>query len=437
MEKRAVVHWLICMLFAGCSPFSQITAETDIPPLSDATNTQSPGSTRIPAALQATTTPGPTFTPIPSLPLGRSVAITRLYMFDVNTGWGIEASGHIVRTADGGGTWNDVTPQQGTYEEGGFFPLDAQTAWATPFQHGCNTVNCSPPPDFATIWRTMDGGNTWQAQPLCIGGGSCGYEYAVDPEYYDPVGMQFLDHEMGWLLVSVKQLNFQDSYRLYQTTDGGSSWVMASDSLTGPAIFSATGIGFLDPYTGWITEDNVGGEFDPVPSWVIHKTQDGGNTWEPFQLPEPANLPAIVRENLNGCGVIRFEVILPQTLDMISRCLILEGDLKNYSFYHHHSPDAGLTWTSWPRSGEVDFVGPFVGWRFVASTSDETAQLQKTTDGGRTWMAIKAVLWEGARLDFFTEERGWAIAFNGDTTALLRTTDGGQSWQDLIPVTVP
>ncbi len=92
-------------------------------------------------------------------------------MLDALNGWGIGGphasgnSGHVFRTADGGGTWFEVTPPMiaaaasdvDSLGAVGFF-LNANSAWVTYQFTGTPKVPANP-----VVWKTTDGGKTWQA----------------------------------------------------------------------------------------------------------------------------------------------------------------------------------------------------------------------------------------------------------------------------------
>ncbi len=397
-----------------------------------ATHTPQPTETPNPAAAQWTTfTPFPSPTSIPTLQPGQPVGLTSLHMIDAAIGWGIEKSGHILRTRDGGLTWMDVTPPEGVYNQGGFFALDGMTAWANPFQKECHT-NCPPFQPFTTIWRTDDGGTTWQAsEPLCLGG-NCGYDYGINPAYYFTVQMQFLNKKTGWLLVTVQHIMFQDRYRIYHTSNGGLTWEFILDNMGGPMVFWATGLAFQDEQTGWFSISQVGGAEEPHPNWHIYKATDGGHTWNQTNLPEPAPLPETFAKNTYWCGASKVNALPPKTIDLTFYCDVYLANARPRYDFHFHSFNSGETWTSWQETGGVSFINATEGWRLSARDIGEF-NLEQTTDGGAHWAWIKTVQWGGS-LEFVSKTEGWALATNGEVTALIHTKDGGQTWAEIKPI---
>jgi photosystem II stability/assembly factor-like uncharacterized protein len=375
-------------------------------------------------------------------------------MFDKTSGWGVEATGHIVRTTDGGSSWQDVTPPLGQYESGGFFARNANTAWATPYQPICFTFNCPPGPKSTVIWRTADGGRTWQpSRTLCLGG-DCGYDYYASPEYLETIALQFVNENTGWMLVTVAHFTYQDHYRVYRTIDGGENWKMVSDSGR-ERVFEATGLAFQDDRTGWFGSSEVDGDTTPSADWSIHRTRDAGVTWETVKLPPPANLPANFTGHTVWCGAKNVSVIPPQVVDLTISCKVyLEDagpDKRPHYNFHYHSLDGGQTWRSWQfignkyyfldgnwhntwqSIGNMSFVDAAQGWRLFSPDPARPNQLQKTTDGGLNWVDVKEVAWQSAQFDFITGQVGWAIVSNGNATALVGTRDGGKTWVDLSP----
>ena len=53
-------------------------------------------------------------------------------------------------------------------------------------------------------------------------------------------------------------------------------------------------------------------------------------------------------------------------------------------------------------------------------------ELQKTNDGGLTWVSVKSLVWEGGILNFVSEQVGDALAYNQGVVVVVRTGDGGK-----------
>jgi len=441
-KRHAELQWthsiaMLVMILTACNPAMPATQILD-----PATRTEMPSASLTPIILTSTISPAateetyPTYTPAPTstaiatLSPGESVALTSLHMSDELDGWGIDSREHILHTTDGGHTWKDVTPQSGGYRDSGFFALDADTAWATPYQQACYTAECSPKPNNATVWHTSDGGDNWQEQHICLQDQDCGFNFDVFAGYYYPIALHFSDAKVGWLLVTVEHLMHQARYRVYRTTDGGAHWSPVIDNMSGPWVMSVTGLAFQDEQTGWLSTSQIDGATDPIADWSIYQSTDTGLTWNEFPLPVPDPLPETFAGNAAWCGAMGVALIRPEILGVTIYCRVYTNPMSEYEFYFY-SADGGQQWTSWLKTGDVEFIDPNVGWR---STFDNDAyDLERTRDGGQTWTKLKTVSWKGD-LEFVNEQAGWAIAADRATSALVRTTDGGQTWEELKPI---
>ena len=148
------------------------------------------------------TLPPPTSTPVPlSAPVVTSPGLAKIAMLDEHNGWGISDTA-ILRTTDGGATWYDLTPQNAG--KLGFFVassfVDSQHAWIlVPDQNDMLK---------GTLFRTSDGGESWDYPPVPFGGGD----------------LRFLDAKHGWMMASLGAGAGSMGVAIYQTNDGGSSW---------------------------------------------------------------------------------------------------------------------------------------------------------------------------------------------------------------------
>jgi photosystem II stability/assembly factor-like uncharacterized protein len=179
---------------------------------------------------------------LPPLRPGQEISLARIAMIDGTNGWGQTASGHLVRTADGGATWLDVTPLDNAL----FFFADAQNAWAS-------RIGQSSPMD----WETADGGATWDPSST-----------SIDPQdtalrsFPLADAPFFLDESTGWR-VSESQLQ--------KTADGGLTWTKVA-----AVGWPSAQLSFVDESHGWAAVSD--GE-----TFMLLRTTDGGRTWSLVQ----------------------------------------------------------------------------------------------------------------------------------------------------------
>jgi photosystem II stability/assembly factor-like uncharacterized protein len=393
-----------------------------------------PTNTReAPTLLPATETPlppPPVFTgPVLSrFESGQSVTITSIRMQDAVNGWAIggwgEGSDHVLITADGGQTWRDVTPPEPAPTEGnlaalGYF-LETRTAWV--LYHGQNEMAI---PTTVAVWRTRDGGQTWQSSlPLDIQGLN---------EIFWPSDLVFADEQNGWLMAHVGAGMSHDYVALFRTQDGGQSWTRLIDPYGDSEIqiCQKTGLVFPSAQNGWLTGDCGG----VMAGAFLFQTTDGGQSWQPVTLPDPADAPRLLSDSSSGfCGTQSPVFTSPQAGKLIVRCMDTTQDPYVTQFYLYTTSDGGATWV--PASspaGTLAFEAGDTGWALGRD-------LFHTTDGGQTWTKVKTVNWDG-QFSFVSDTLGWAVARaetdTGTRIALVQTTDGGKTWTIIHPVIAP
>lgn len=424
-----------------------LVVATEAPPTTTAAPlpTKTPAPSATPAATEAVpdtapspspTTPSPVGEPLPVLVAGQPVTLTVVKLLDATSGWAIGygtgdiAYDHVLVTTDGGQTWRDVSPPEARPGEPagraavGFFQ-DAQTAWVTYFGRDI------APDRAALVWRTTDGGATWQpSAPLDLS----------DVEFFATSDLHFADPDHGWLLTHVGAGMNHDYVVMFATADGGQTWTrvvdpfsFADDTLQMSCL--KTGLGFLDAATGWVTGDCQA----VAPGVFLQHTTDGGRTWAAVTLPAPEALPDAFERQDGGCGTYYLVPFPPQTVLVAVSCMVYTDSLQLYHFLYR-SDDAGATWTSAPvPARDHAWLDPHTGWIIDPADPNNPEALRRlyqTTDGGAKWRYINTVAWT-ARLNFVSAEEGWAVAQAGMALALVHTTNGGQSWQLLAPVAAP
>lgn len=373
-------------------------------------------------ALMPTPSPQPTGTGIPFLTPGGPVVITYVDMPDPFQGWARGTSGtgteHILHTAHAGDSWDDITPpvaapEPGTSLEFLTFFLDKTTAWAIP-------ITDSPPLPTApsAVWRTTDGGATWQSSPdlrtpdLIVEG-------------WSPAYMTFTDAQHGWLMVGAGAGAGHAYVVIFRTTDGGATWQQLIDpnSLNSAAVHVCcqSGLVFANPDVGLIPLADS--NYMKV---VVNWTADGGASWTSSFPPPPESAPDLFERS--SCAVSSTVVLSPADIRLGVRCRVLDGGSDQS--YVYATRDQGETWTitSFP-GGELLYLDAGHG---LALGRDIFA----TENGGETWSKIKSVSWDG-QFSFFNKDLGWAVARSGDAIALVRTRDGGRQWEEIEAVVAP
>lgn len=377
------------------------------------------------ATSTATPLPSPTHTPavatipMPTLAAAEPVTITSISMLDTTVGWAIGgrngSSDRVLHTGDGGQSWRDVTPPEPAPAQGkpnkiavGFF-LDTDTGWVT--YHFSDYFH---KPVAATVWRTGDGGRTWQSSEMLAVG---------DAEFYLPSHIWFVDSRNGWLLVHVGAGMQKDYVMIFKAANGGQRWQRIIDPYRNPDIQSCdkTGMEFADAQTGLMTKDCHG----VIAGAFIHWTHDGGLTWQEQPLPSPSSDPGLF-ESSAACGTYWPTLFSAESAVLAVKCVRYRDDIRQEVNFVYRTADAGQTWQATPYpGGALQFVDAGTGWAL-------TRDIYKTEDGGQSWTRISAVDWDG-QFSFVNQQQGWAVARSEAEIGLVHSADGGQTWQLLQP----
>ena len=376
-----------------------------------------------------TDTPNPTLPPttVPAnhLTAGQDVKITTIHMLDTAQGWAVGGlngnSDHVLRTADGALTWTDITPSeppsadpQAANKAYAFF-LDQQHAWVA----FADAVPSGTPLNHASIWRTADGGVTWQETALT--------EPALFENAYMPSDLTFVDEQHGWMMVHVDAGMNHDYFVLLATTDGGASWktlIAPQNDTSGTQSCYKDGLVFITPQDGWMSVDCHG--VVPVP--YIFKSSDGGATWQAVQLSAPPSLPDIFTQGY--CGPANPTLFTVTSGDLVLNCMQATTNASTPSSFLYETTDAGASWKSYAYpGGTLQFV--------TASTAFALGRdIQRSDDAGHSWTLVTTVNWDG-QFSFVDANTVWAVATDNNQVALVKSTDGGLTWQQVNPKIAP
>jgi photosystem II stability/assembly factor-like uncharacterized protein len=359
----------------------------------------------------------PTIAPQPAapalLPPGTHIQLDKIHMVSQTEGWG--TSGHILlKTADGGQTWREVTPSAGQADMiyGAF--LDGLSAWII-FSNGGQIENP------LTIYTTTDGGHTWttnqglQIYPN-VAGDSTWAEFAA------------LDDRNVWVMVRGVYVGAGTHYshELFHTADGGMTWT----SLDGEISDDYTGMVFADTNFGLRTLQTTGFYGPGAPTYDV--TTDGGATWESRELPPPPGTPDLFNQ-YPYCESYQPVLLSTQSIHILVGCFDYYFPPTQFTSYLYSSQDGGTNWTSVHLPDKVlanqDRLFYFDADHALLLGRD----MYKSTDGGQTWSYVQTVSWE-AQLTFVDPLHGWATGGPVGEKALVNTIDGGKKWVLIKPV---
>ena len=320
-------------------------------------------------ALYRTGDGGKHWTRIESAP--RSVA--EIHFASATEGWvsgevcsALECHIGVVRMADGGATWT-VAPDP--YGGGEFFGVTTKSLLL-----GINQID-GPTTNVAMLdLKSL----TWSPS-----------ESAARQPFWS---IDFADREHGYALVFG---------RLFVTDDGGVTWVRG----TAPTLFDSISVSAAGTVWGATICCNNGPP--------IHRSIDGGTTWQPLVVPFSA-----------------VSVIQPFGADD-AVATTAEGVFS--------TADGGSSWRridSIPTISEsVTFIDPDDAWTLHCEDRTCVDSFRATSDGGATW-TLRG-LPAGARISqFLTRDIGWATRLDcpgisaACSTVIFSTADGGANWAE-------
>jgi photosystem II stability/assembly factor-like uncharacterized protein len=268
--------------------------------------------------------------------------------------------------------------------------IDDQTGWV------CSSDVTAP----CGIWKTRDGGGSW--------------ERVSDAKIAD---ICFLDDATGW---AVDRSSGNDA--LLHTTDGGTTWREQRLAVAPHNLYEVI---FIDENNGFIAAGQYGGDHG---GWLI-VTTDGGRRWRARKVTDTPIRALYFVSAHEGWAAGDQDVL--------------------------YTADGGRSWTKQMHrtngglaARDLWFVDRTHGWL----ASDLDGSIWATDDGGRSWRAS----WRDTKtgvcaLAFTDEDVGWAVGIRypdedalaegepaGDAVGLiLRTDDGGATWAEDDVTQVP
>ncbi|NWF63925.1 MAG: hypothetical protein HXY38_06425 [Chloroflexi bacterium] len=397
MKRIVSFLFLFSLLLAACAPATELLepAET-IEPTPTLTPAQEPQT-------EAQASVAPQETPLPAIveaPIIEAPSIINIEMVDQKHGWGLTET-EIVSTDDGGLTWYDVTPDGlkgvGYLVFADF--LDSKRAWV-------QLPDMNNYPNGGTLYRTSDGGLTWDRFATPFSGGA----------------FKFVDEKNGWVMADLGVGAGSMGVSIFKTTDGGKTWERtytndpniegASDSLPLGGIKSL--ILPIDAKTAW-----VGGVVYAPGQVYLFRSDNSGATWKNISLSLPSEA---VDSELNVQGI----VFVSPTEGLLAIRMTSETPMTLI----FSTKDGGMTWSQLPVV--------FEGYGILETPSAKEMifyaadQFYVTKDAGKTVRKITPDVQFGDSIldmSFANAETGWIVASDVSGEYILyKTADGGLTW---------
>ena len=222
--------------------------------------------------------------------------------------------------------------------------------------------------DNGTIYRTIDGGDTW-ITPSYI------------PTTSDIRGVYFINDMTGWAVRS--------SGKVLKTIDGGDNWNMSS-TVTNSTLYSTF---FNDANTGWAVGN----------SGTIIKTTNGGTSWT-------------IQQTTSNITDRFWRVYFIN--DQIGWAVGQDGAAVR-------TTDGGANWVDMPVNTSEDLRGVHFNDANTGWIVGHDGTVLYTSNGGVTWDAQDATTTVNLRDIAMVGDEGFAVGSSG---RIIHTYDSGKTW---------
>ena len=351
-----------------------------------------------PAPIYGQATPNPTSQP--------SVSIEGFQLVSPTEGW-VETD-RLYWTKNAGKTWTDITPTNlnGARLAAVSF-IDNQRGTVILVTQGSDMRSTY------TLGRTSDAGKTWAITPLAL------FSNSDVGMYWGQISsLQFLDANLGWVVIRAMSSSNYNGGALFKTTDAGINWTQISlpDGNPGGPVY------FLSDQIGWDVAKPM--------SDHLYRTQDGGQTWQ-------SQMVGVVPS-----GTSERDYQLPQFVNPQDGLLTVQdsNDKIGTTLELYLTQDSGATWHLESTLAGVWPVELVDSTHWIGIVRDQNKVVQwSTTEAAAPTTLSQDPLAPIADMDFVSASTGLAQTISYDCknqictsqVQLLYTSDGGRTWQVL------
>lgn len=336
---------------------------------------------------------------------GRSAAVAGSYT-DRNTFYFGATGGGVWKTTDGGSNWKNISDKYfgGSIGAVAVAPSDEDVLYVGEGEH---TIRGNVSEGLAGVWRSEDGGRTWQNVGL------------KDGRHIIRLVIHPKDPNTVWAAVMGHSFGPNETRGVYKTTDGGKNWkrVLYVNNLTGasdlvmepgnPKVFYAGMWRMIrTPYSM-----ESGGEGSSL--W---KSTDGGETWT--NISSSKGLPK------GTWGIVGVGVAASNPDKVYSI-------IENAAGGMFMSEDGGKSWTLTSNDNNIRQRAWYYTKVFVDPKNENTVYapnvgFMRSKDGGKTFQAIRTP--HGDHHDLWIDPKDPQRMVVADDGGAQVSFDGGENW---------
>jgi photosystem II stability/assembly factor-like uncharacterized protein len=309
-------------------------------------------------------------------------SLSDVFFLNDNVGWIAGLSGTILKTTDGGHTWEGLSnPLPAVVSMYSIFFIDENIG----FTGGYNDL----------FLKSTDGGANWTPIQLPV----------IEGNVYS---IYFTDENTGWILVGTAS-----GGKVLYTTNGGSEWSVQLSETS----LNLKAMSFSSPNHGVCAGGKSG-------NFAIYSTNDGLN-W--VKSPTPTGIPPVYsRTDIYEVSMASDDVVCATGWGSSASGLQPTFTLR--------STDGGANWTYETQAEEdrlyvnmygIDFKDELTGIS-VGGSSYKGGVAYKTVDGGLTWKEVYLPSgFQGKDISY----SGNKICIVGSGGGIIISDDDGETWE--------